>query len=134
MERLSPKHHLGLLVLCRVVLLGGVRARSNSNGSTNSSLLMIITANIYRPPSYLYDFLFLKHFGVLRKIVLENTSSVVAGKEYPTHTHRELLGFVYEFHVGITKSHLVEAENLTFENRVLKINSQLLTGLCVFIK
>lgn len=44
-------------------------------------------ANIYRSPSYLYDFLFLKHFGVLRKIVLENTSYMVAGKEYLTHTH-----------------------------------------------
>lgn len=39
-ERLSPKHHLGFLILCCVVLLGRVRTRSNSNGSTNSSLLM----------------------------------------------------------------------------------------------
>lgn len=48
-----------------------------------------MAANIYRPPSYLYNFLLLEHFGVLGKTVLEKYVTHSCRKSVFKHTEKK---------------------------------------------
>lgn len=87
-----------------------------------------MAANIYRPPSYLYNFLLLEHFGVLGKTVLEKYVTHSCRKSVFKHTEKKKKQLpVYEFHVKTTKGYVWEGlfENPKIWNNILNIKSGL---------